>query len=635
MTVVDHQQLADRYDAAAATTANDQRLQRFIAITDDDASACDAWVGRIACGDVDRITMFRAWNSRYNFGRLASAVDRSVVALNARLPIGCGYVNGLTIPVRSARELSLGYALDLAAEENFDDALEVLQEVPADGTSTWVTACVLSLGHRWDSVNDTINEFDWTADPTGAIYIPCAELLRGVASAHLGLWAEAERRLLKANENHDIAGYIAHTVSWYLAMIYRETDRADEATVHLQFLEANYPSAKVTEAISNPQFRLEVTTREQISSRTDVWDAASAAEISTADDQEREQALRDAQARLDEVIGLVKVKDQVGDVWATAEMTSVRGEMGKKTSTKTRHLVFAGPPGTKKTSIGDVIRDIYFGLKIIKKRKLIYALGKDLIGTHVGQTAPKTNAVIDSALDGILFIDEAYSIVRGSKEAAVFGLEAVDTLLARMENDRDRLIVIVAGYRTELDVFLDSNQGLRGRFSRTIVFPGYNADEIVEIAKFIAKQGDSRILPEAATELWGAATYLANTTTLSGKRALDVAGNGRYSRTVVEAGETARDRRVNEFRKKQPPGTPLSDELVETITVDDMRVAIELAKDNVFGSQAPEEGGHAAPAIIMTEAQLAAAHAKLAEFGCQQPDLALQQALDAGGFELV
>lgn len=632
MTVAEHQQLAAQYAAAVATNAADLRLQRFVEITELDDRACDAWVGRMSCGDVDSITVFRAWNSRHNFGSLASAADLAVAKLNARVDIGCGYVNGFTIPVNTAKQLSIAYALDLAAEGFFDDALDVLKEVPADGTGTWVRACVYGLGGRWDEVNKTVTGFKWAENPSDRIYVACADLLSGIAAAHMGLWTEAERQIVKANGvNEPVKKHFAHTVAWYMAMVYRETGREEHAVVQLEWLQAYYPSEKVTRALKDKSVRLEVTSREDIEARTDAWDADSAPAAADSDAAERAQALRDAQAALGEVIGLANVKDQVAELWATAEMAAVRGEMGKRVSEKTLHMVFAGPPGTKKTSIGDVIRDIFYGLGLIKKRKLKYVLGKDLIAGHVGQTALKTDEVIEEALDGILFLDEAYSMVHGSKDAQVFGLQAIDTLLARMENDFDRLVVIVAGYPDDLDKFLDANKGLRGRFTERLDFYGYNADEIVEIAHLIAKLGDSVLVPEAANELWCTATYLANTT-FNGRRAMDAAGNGRFARSVVHKAEKVRDLRVNTFRKSQPDGTKLADELVENITVEDMRRAIEGVQNNVFSGHTPTDGQQAA--IVLSSEQLEAAYAKLAEFGCQQPDIALYQALDAGGIQL-
>ena len=125
----------------------------------------------------------------------------------------------------------------------------------------------------------------------------------------------------------------------------------------------------------------------------------------------------------------------------------------------------------------------------------------DLIGQHIGETEAKTNAIIDSALDGVLFLDEAYALVStGAKND--FGLVAIDTLLARMENDRDRLVVIVAGYRKDLDTFLDTNEGLRSRFTRSIDFPSYSPHELVEIAMRMAEKRDSVFETGRATTTW-------------------------------------------------------------------------------------------------------------------------------------
>ena len=138
-----------------------------------------------------------------------------------------------------------------------------------------------------------------------------------------------------------------------------------------------------------------------------------------------------------------------------------------------------------------MVAKIYCGLGILKKETGREVHRADLIGQHIGETEAKTNALIDSALDGVLFLDEAYALVStGAKND--FGLVAIDTLLARMENDRDRLVVIVAGYRKDLDTFLDTNEGLRSRFTRSIDFPSYSGKELVEIATRMAEKRDSR-----------------------------------------------------------------------------------------------------------------------------------------------
>ena len=144
----------------------------------------------------------------------------------------------------------------------------------------------------------------------------------------------------------------------------------------------------------------------------------------------------------------------------------------------------------------------------------------------------------------MLFIDEAYTLVQERDgRADPFGTEALDTLLARMENDRDRLVVIIAGYSADIDRLLETNDGLRSRFSTRVEFDSYSPEEIVEIAKVIATSNDSRISDEAAKRVLEAATLLSQRN-LNGKPALDIAGNGRYARQLVEAGEQSRDMRL-------------------------------------------------------------------------------------------
>ena len=192
-------------------------------------------------------------------------------------------------------------------------------------------------------------------------------------------------------------------------------------------------------------------------------------------------------------------------------MELVRKERGLEVAQRTHHLVFAGPPGTGKTTIARVVAKIYCGLGLLKKENIREVHRADLIGQHIGETEAKTNAIIDSALDGVLFLDEAYALVAtGAKND--FGLVAIDTLLARMENDRDRLVVIIAGYRADLDRFLDTNEGLRSRFTRTIDFPSYQPPSWSRSPTSMATQRDSIFEQAALDDLEALFAHLASTT---------------------------------------------------------------------------------------------------------------------------
>lgn len=182
---------------------------------------------------------------------------------------------------------------------------------------------------------------------------------------------------------------------------------------------------------------------------------------------------------LSELIGLEETKKEIASLSNYIIMKQKRDEMGMKSPNISYHCVFSGNPGTGKTTVARILAGIYRELGVLKSGHLIETDRSGLVAEYVGQTAIKTNQIIDSALDGVLFIDEAYSLTQGGK--GDYGPEAVATLLKRMEDDRDRLVVILAGYTTEIEEFINSNPGLRSRFNRYIHFNDYTADELYDM----------------------------------------------------------------------------------------------------------------------------------------------------------
>ena len=202
---------------------------------------------------------------------------------------------------------------------------------------------------------------------------------------------------------------------------------------------------------------------------------------------------------LDDLIGLSSVKDEITKLTNFIKIQQVRQSKGLKTPDISYHCVFTGNPGTGKTTVARIMASIYKDLGILKKGHLIETDRSGLVAEYVGQTAVKTNKIIDSALDGVLFIDEAYSLIQGAKED--FGQEAISTLLKRMEDDRNRLVVILAGYSSEMKGFIDSNPGLQSRFNRYIHFSDYTADELKQIFLLNAKKNQYTIDEEASRVL--------------------------------------------------------------------------------------------------------------------------------------
>jgi type VII secretion ATPase EccA len=208
----------------------------------------------------------------------------------------------------------------------------------------------------------------------------------------------------------------------------------------------------------------------------------------------------DPYKELDELIGLESVKSEVRSLANFVKVQKMREQKGLKSPKLSYHLVFTGSPGTGKTTVARIVARIYKDLGILKKGHLVETDRSGLIGKYVGQTAPRVNAVCDSALNGVLFIDEAYALTQ-SESSQDYGAEAVATLLKRMEDDRDKLVVIVAGYTNEMKKFIDTNPGLQSRFNRYINFPDYNETELYEIFRLYLRKNEYTITKEAASLL--------------------------------------------------------------------------------------------------------------------------------------
>ena len=226
-------------------------------------------------------------------------------------------------------------------------------------------------------------------------------------------------------------------------------------------------------------------------------------------------------AELDALIGLERVKREVHRQVAILRVERLRTDAGMKNATMTRHLVFTGNPGTGKTTVARLVSGIYHALELLSTGQLVEVDRSELVAGYLGQTAVKTAEVVARAVGGVLFIDEAYSLTGDQ-----YGAEAVDTLVKEMEDKRDTLVVIVAGYPTPMLAFVAANPGLSSRFRTTIEFDDYTDDELEQILTLLAAVSDFDLTAEALAHF---RELLAGTTRGN------TFGNGRFSRNILEA----------------------------------------------------------------------------------------------------
>ena len=549
----------------------------FTALTRIAHDQCDAWTGLAAAGDLS----FRVLEAVSRTASTAGVLQRRVELAPGAL--GFRYDTGLYLQFRATGpdDFALAYAAALAEAGKFADADQMVSAIterrPSWHEARWILVVINYRAERWSDVVKLLTPIVNDSDLDEA-FSHAAKITLGTALARLGMFAPALSYLEEPEGPVAVAALDGALAKGLVLRAHVDEDSASEV---LQDLYAAHPeNEQVEQALSDTSFGIVTTTAARIEARTDPWDPdtePSPGDFVDPGAQERKRVLlHEAEHELDEFIGLEKVKDQVARLKSAVAMELVRKQRGLEVAQRTHHLVFTGPPGTGKTTIARVVAKIYCGLGLLKRENIKEVHRADLIGQHIGETEAKTNTIIDSALDGVLFLDEAYALVAtGAKND--FGLVAIDTLLARMENDRDRLVVIVAGYRADLDRFLDTNQGLRSRFTRSIDFPSYKPAELIEIANFMAGKRDSVFDQAALEDLEALFGHLAESSKpdVAGveRRGLDIAGNGRFVRNVVEKSEEEREFRLDHSEHAETG--EFTDEELMTITAEDVRSSVE------------------------------------------------------------
>jgi type VII secretion ATPase EccA len=451
----------------------------FARVAHDSPTMSDAWLGRMACGDHDVDTLAGAHeNSRalYRETRRIGLKDGDLYAQIAA-PL---YV---TVPVWSRATIGLAYAASLISARRYADAAQLLDDpiITADTQAAqwhqFIKACLFHQTRRWPDVR----AITAVSPPAHATYVLDAvsvavASMSAAAAASLGQFQAAlELTERLSPDNPYVAADIALTRGWC------QRELGDEEGARASFRRAAVDGALLDaarQALDNPNFRLIVTDADTIATRSDPWDPATEVSRSARDAAalavEQADVLARAQARLDELIGLDGPKEQIA-VWRTEiQIDQLLAAQGEETSsTNENHMVLEGPPGTAKTSFARIVAEILFGLGKIARPDVMEVTEEDLVVGYVSQTAQRMKDVCEEALGGVLFIDEAYRLVP-EHEGHSFGKDAINTLLKYMEDFRDQLVVIVAGYPKEMRRFMAANPGLASRFHFTLTFNSYS-----------------------------------------------------------------------------------------------------------------------------------------------------------------
>jgi type VII secretion ATPase EccA len=449
-------------------------------------------------------------------------------------------------------QIRAAHAGGLIEEGRYDDARDELdaarREPVTRPTNNAVNAVVIDVVEcllhfrtaRWNDlleaaaplvtagVNDDAGVKEWSTAIGNAF--------SGVALAHLGRHEAGQQRLISAVDSR--LPQIAPRAALQLGLSHRATGDEGEAQRVFAIGLQHAAMPELMDASRRVDITIRTSTPELIAARTSFWDPATepdAAEFHHQTSQgERDELLKDARAQLEALDGMDNVKRQVQILAAELAHAAELKRRGVTATTKSRHMVFKGPPGTGKTTVARIIAQIFYAMGLIPRNYLEETSSADFVANYVGQSATLTQETFAKAVGGVLFIDEAYALhIDSSSNDQTFGKEAITELLRLMENHRDDIVVILAGYADKMDDFMRVNPGFRSRVPHEMYFDTYSADQMWRIFTGMA-ESESYSVDPAVEDVFKKVAADMHSENSKGIRILDEAGNARFARNVFE-----------------------------------------------------------------------------------------------------
>lgn len=573
----------------------------FERLTTEYPHLCDGWLGLAAGGASGREVLENAYRVIDTAGDLIAEADVAADAIDVAFDTGL-YIQ---IHARGGEGLILACAAARITDGEYDAARDLLDDQllraqPLFGG--WMRAVAQFRAKRWHEVRRVLTPLISQVGNDPVLY-QAVSVAHGVSAAYLGLWDQAFDELSRQGKG-PLAAVSAEALL-IGGLSARALGRGDAATalINEAYAFTDLPEdlrAWITEALSDTGYGIHPTTAARIDARSDYWDPATepgerdfARQLGAA---RRAELNAEADAELAQFVGMADVKEQIERLEASVRADKQREAAGLPVRNKSLHLVLKGPPGTGKTTIARAIGKKLCAADVLPAAEFREVGRADLVDRVIGGSEHKINKIIETLIDaggGVLFIDEAYALTDTGSEND-FGKMVVTVLLPVMIDHADKIMVIAAGYADKMAEFLDSNEGLRSRFTRSITLPSYSVDELIEIAigkaaKVETILADVAPLREAFTRL---AVATATDTTGRPRPALDVLGNARFAENLVAFAEEERDHRLGVSGMLAGGAAK---EALQTVTAEDLRTAVtrELRRaehEQHIGLSDPEEG---------------------------------------------